>query len=167
MFVRDKMESEYRTLFETRQIGTTIWSPLYGGALAGKYNEGTLPEGSRGQEAMSGSLGLIKPRWYKFFGAENVERTKSILQGIAAIAKELDCSQAQLALAWTLVLNDTSTCILGFSRVSQIDENLKCLEVMSKWTPEIEKRVNDVLGNAPELPMDWRTWKPMQPRRPH
>jgi aryl-alcohol dehydrogenase-like predicted oxidoreductase len=48
MFVRDKMESEYRTLFETRQMGTTIWSPLYGGALAGKYNDGTLPEGSRG-----------------------------------------------------------------------------------------------------------------------
>lgn len=92
MFVRDKMESEYHNLFKTRQMGTTIWSPLYGGALAGKYNEGTLPEGSRGQEAMNGSLGLIKPRWYKYFGAENVEHTKAILQGIAAIAKDLGCT---------------------------------------------------------------------------
>ena len=67
---------------------------------------------------MSGGLGLIKPRWYKYFGAENVENTKTILQGIAAVASDLGCTQAQLALAWTLVLDDTSTCILGFSRVS-------------------------------------------------
>jgi aryl-alcohol dehydrogenase-like predicted oxidoreductase len=95
MFERNKMESEYRTLFETRQMGTTIWSPLYGGALSGKYNEGTLHEGSRGQESMtSDKLGYLKPRWYKFFGPENIGKTTTMLQGIAAIAKDLGCTQA-------------------------------------------------------------------------
>lgn len=79
MFVRDRMEREYKILFETRQMGTTIWSPLYGGALSGKYNDGVLPEGSRGDTAMNGSLGLIKPRWYQYFGPEKVEQTKAIL----------------------------------------------------------------------------------------
>jgi aryl-alcohol dehydrogenase-like predicted oxidoreductase len=165
MFVRDKMESEYRTLFETRQMGTTIWSPLYGGALCGKYNDGTLPEGSRGQEAMSGGLGLIKPRWFKYFGLENVEKTKIMLQGIAELAKELGCTQAQLALAWTIVMKDTSTCINGFSRVEQIDENFKCLEVMQKWSPEIEARIDKILGNAPEATINYRAGAPLASRR--
>ena len=27
MFEREKMENEYKQLFETEQMGTTIWSP--------------------------------------------------------------------------------------------------------------------------------------------
>jgi len=65
------------------------------------------------------------------------------------------------------VLKDTSTAILGFSKVSHIDENLKCLEVIDKWTPEIEQRIDKILGNAPEAPQEYRGWKPLQPRRPH
>jgi aryl-alcohol dehydrogenase-like predicted oxidoreductase len=83
MLTRERMELEYKTLFETRMLGTTLWSPLYGGALSGKYNDGILPEGSRGNSVMYGALGLIKPRWYKYFGPENVEETKTLLQGIA------------------------------------------------------------------------------------
>jgi len=47
MFVRDKFEKEYRRLFSEYKWGTTIWSPLAGGILAGKYNDGTIPEGTR------------------------------------------------------------------------------------------------------------------------
>ena len=47
MFVRDRFEREHKPLFETRNIVTTIWSPLCGGILTGKYNDGKIPEGSR------------------------------------------------------------------------------------------------------------------------
>jgi len=40
------MEVKYRKLFEAGQLGTTVWSPLAGGVLTGKYNQG-IPEGSR------------------------------------------------------------------------------------------------------------------------
>ena len=73
------MELEYKTLFETRMLGSTLWSPLYGGALSGKYNDGVPPEGSRGHSAIYGALGLIKTRWYKYLGPENVEETKTKL----------------------------------------------------------------------------------------
>lgn len=43
---RDNVESKYRRLFEKGQLGTTVWSPLSGGVLTGKYNDG-IPEGSR------------------------------------------------------------------------------------------------------------------------
>lgn len=47
MIVRDRFESEYRRIFSESKYGTTIWSPLAGGILTGKYNEGVIPEGSR------------------------------------------------------------------------------------------------------------------------
>jgi len=47
MFVRDRFEKEYRDVFNEYKYGSTIWSPLAGGILAGKYNDGVVPEGSR------------------------------------------------------------------------------------------------------------------------
>lgn len=46
MFSREKMEKDYLRLFDVYKYGTTIWSPLMGGLLSGKYNEG-IPEESR------------------------------------------------------------------------------------------------------------------------
>lgn len=47
MLARPRFEKEYRRLFSEYKFGTTIWSPLAGGILTGKYNEGNIPEGSR------------------------------------------------------------------------------------------------------------------------
>ena len=63
-------------------------------------------------------------------------------------------------------MQDTSTTILGFSRVEQIDENLKSIDLIDKWTPELEQRIEKVLGTAPEMPLDTRTWAPVKSRRP-
>jgi len=45
MLKRDRMEVEYKTLFDSRGYGTTIWSPLCVGLLSGRYNDGDIPEG--------------------------------------------------------------------------------------------------------------------------
>ena len=47
MLYRSKFESENRRLYAEYKYGTTIWSPLAGGILSGKYNDGNIPEGSR------------------------------------------------------------------------------------------------------------------------
>jgi aryl-alcohol dehydrogenase-like predicted oxidoreductase len=46
MIVRNEIETEYRTLFEKYNYGTTHWSPLAGGYLTGKYLDGISTEGS-------------------------------------------------------------------------------------------------------------------------
>lgn len=40
---------------------------------------------------------------------------------MAKIAKDIGCTQAQLALAWAIANTDVSTAILGASKVSQIE----------------------------------------------
>lgn len=46
MLVRDKVEVDYARLFDLYGYGTTVWSPLSGGLLTGRYNDG-IPEDSR------------------------------------------------------------------------------------------------------------------------
>ena len=46
MLERKTMEVEFGQLFDKFGYGTTVWSPLAGGLLTGKYNNG-VPEESR------------------------------------------------------------------------------------------------------------------------
>ena len=46
MFTRNRFEKEYRRIFSDYKYGSTITSPLAGGILTGKYNNGNIPEGS-------------------------------------------------------------------------------------------------------------------------
>jgi len=46
MLEREKFEVEFARLFERYKMGSTVFSPMAGGLLTGKYNEG-IPEGSR------------------------------------------------------------------------------------------------------------------------
>jgi aryl-alcohol dehydrogenase-like predicted oxidoreductase len=47
MLARARFEKEYRWLFNEYRYGSTIWSPLAGGILSGKYNDGKIPADSR------------------------------------------------------------------------------------------------------------------------
>lgn len=47
MLVRDKFEKEFSPVFERIGYGSTVWSPLAMGILAGRYNDGVAPEEGR------------------------------------------------------------------------------------------------------------------------
>jgi len=109
--------------------------------------------------------GHLSKRADQYFAEDNKKKVSGILTQLGEIAKEAGFTQAQLALAWSIATKDTSTAILGFSRLSQIDENLGAINLLEKWTPELEKKVNECLGNCPVLETDWRTWATPLPRR--
>ncbi len=87
------------------------------------------------------------------------------LKGLGAIAKELGVSQAQLCLAWCLANKDVSTAIVGATKPEQMADNLGAIALVKRWTPEIDKKVEAVMTNAPEPPLNWRTWQPFPARR--
>jgi len=158
------MEVEYKTLFDTRGMGTTIWSPLAVGLLTGRYNDGDIPEG-RILEFMKNALGQRK--FSHFFTEEGKVETKRCLGGLATIAKDFGVTQAQLALCWAIANEDTSIALLGFSKISQVEENIKVIELLEKWDVEKEKIVTEHLKTDCEHEMNWRTWAPEQSRRLH
>lgn len=160
MLWRDRFEKEYRYLFSEYKYGSTIWSPLASGLLSGKYNSGDVPEGSRFD-----NHSVTKSIWERHFGNGKKDKTVEKLNKLADLAKELGYSQAQLTLAWAIANGDVSVCLLGFSRVSQVEENVKAIELFRKWTQEIEDKVNGILDNSPEFDLNWRTWRPLAFRR--
>ncbi len=149
LFHRDRFEKEYAPLYERMGLGTTIWSPLAGGLLTGKYNDG-IPEGSRGD--LEG-YEWLRPR---FEGDEPHRRIDKVRQ-LAPIARELDCTLAQLAIAWCLTNPDVSTVITGASRPEQVSENMKAMDVVGKLSPEVLDRIETIVDNKPTPEQDWRS----------
>jgi aryl-alcohol dehydrogenase-like predicted oxidoreductase len=71
------------------------------------------------------------------------------IKNLMGIADELGCTMAQLAIAWCLKNPNVSTVITGASRVSQVTENMKSLDVVSKLTDDVIQKIEAVLGNDP------------------
>ena len=72
------------------------------------------------------------------------------------MSDELGCSLAQLSLAWILLNPNVSTVITGASRVEQIHENMKAIDVVQKITPEIKQRIEEIVGRRVRLSR--RSW---------
>ncbi|CAE6403130.1 unnamed protein product [Rhizoctonia solani] len=62
---------------------------------------------------------------------------------------KLGCSVTILALAWAASHPNASTVILGASNPEQLLENLKALETLKKFTPEVREKINKILDNTP------------------
>ena len=138
MFHRDRVEMEYLPLYREIGLGTTIWSPLASGLLSGKYNKGT-PPGSRAT--------LAGYEWLResVMTPKNIEKVKQL----EPIAKNLDCTMAQLALAWCLKNPNVSTVITGATRPEQVVENMKAADIVPKLEPEVMEQIEQVLENEP------------------
>jgi aryl-alcohol dehydrogenase-like predicted oxidoreductase len=135
MFCRGGVEEELRPLIEGRGLGTTTWSPLASGLLTGKYNDG-IPEGSRFADP---GLEWLYP---EVVNEERIEKVRRL----EPIAQSLDCTLAQLALAWTAQNPLVSTVITGASRLSQLEENLNALPLVEKMSPEVLGQIDAVLA---------------------
>ncbi len=148
MFHRERFEVEYARLFEQVKMGTTIWSPLASGLLTGKYNQG-MPEGTR---ATLEGYEWLKSRFEDEEALANIAKVGKLMN----IADEISCSMAQLALAWTLKNPNVSTTITGASRVEQVVENMKAIDVVEKLTPDVMVRIEEILDNKPKPEIDFR-----------
>lgn len=143
MFRRENVEKEYLPIYELG-LGTTIWSPLASGFLTGKYNDG-IPADSRvnlpGYEWLKRSLESEA-------GKAKIEKVKQL----AVLAKEIGLPVHHLALLWCNANPNVSTVILGASKKSQLEDNLKALDHKAKLTPDVMARIDEILGNKPEAP---------------
>jgi voltage-dependent potassium channel beta subunit len=135
LFKRHRFSSEYQRVYKEYGYGSTTWSPLESGLLTGKYNKG-IPEGSRG--ALEGYDWLHN----RLTNPENLAK----VAGLESIAKELNCTVSQLAIAWCLKNPYVSSVITGASRVEQVHENMKAGEVAQKLSPEILERIHQIFG---------------------
>jgi voltage-dependent potassium channel beta subunit len=115
-------------------IGITPWSPLEQGILTGKYNDG-IPDDSRAAK---------RDHLHK-----RIEENRGKVIKLTELAKEQDISMAQLALAWILRRDEISSVITGATKVSQVEDNIKAIEV--ELDNDTLARIEEILDNKPAL----------------
>lgn len=98
-------------------VGIIPYFPLAGGILSGKYGTAdAIPDGSRAQ---------TDPSFTRFLD----ERTITLAREVSELAGNLGTSSSRLSLAWLMDQPAVSTVIVGATRVEQLVDNLKSLEL--------------------------------------
>ena len=135
LFTRTRVEREYARLYEDIGLGLTTWSPLASGLLTGKYLDG-VPEGSRAT--------LDGYDWLRELLTDQDANDK--VRELASVADELDCTLAQLSIAWCANNPHVSTVITGASRVDQVRENMVALDVLEDLDDELMARIDEIVS---------------------
>ncbi len=133
IFSRRRVEQEYARLYDDIGTGLTTWSPLDSGLLTGKYVDG-IPEGSRAS--------LPGYEWLRD-SVTDKDRNDAVRE-LQKVADSLDCTLAQLAIAWCARNPHVSTVITGASRVSQVHDNLGALEVIDRLDTGVLERIDAI-----------------------
>jgi aryl-alcohol dehydrogenase-like predicted oxidoreductase len=111
------IEAEYVPMAQTLGIGLTVWSPLGGGLLTGKYQ--------RTDAGVAGEGRISNP---DAPGRPVTDRDWDVVDALRAVASELGKPMAQVALNWSLTQPGISSLVVGASSESQLDSNLAALD---------------------------------------
>ncbi len=101
-------------------LGQIVYCPLAQGILTGKYKKGKIPSGSRADTEAGAQF--VKPRLN--------DHNLAIADRVADLARKIDLTPAQLALAWVLRRCEVSSAIIGATRPEQVIEDVKAAEVV-------------------------------------
>lgn len=110
------LEHEAIPFMEANGVGLTVWSPLAGGFLSGKYTRDNLSDPNN---RLSGFDFLPHDKEWGF----------SALETVRDIAGRYGASPAQVSLAWLLAKPVVSSVLIGSSRLAQLEDNLAAAEL--------------------------------------
>jgi aryl-alcohol dehydrogenase-like predicted oxidoreductase len=80
----------------------------------------------------------------------NKEKGFDVLDALSAVAGRHNVSVAQIALAWILANDAVTSVIIGARKLSQLDDNLKAIDVV--LTADDKKALDDASQLTPEYP---------------
>ncbi len=128
------MEIEYNLIERTPErdllpmarafdLGVTVWSPLGSGVLTGKYNNQGGSTSSSGADSRAERTRRDVTPYVRVD-----EYTLAIAAEVQKVAHEIGRTPAQVALNWIRQRGDNLIPILGARRLSQLQDNMACLE---------------------------------------
>lgn len=118
-------------------VGIIPYFPLAGGILTGKYSlENRAPEQSRAD---------TDPNFSRFV----IDRNIRLGQEVGRLAADLELAPSGLSLAWLMGRPAVSTVIVGATRTSQLEDNLRSVEMtLSEETIQELDRISEPFRNG-------------------
>ena len=112
-----RFEDELAQACRQEQVSLIPYSPLAGGVLSGKYNDGAEPEGARFSRylAMGGRQAAMVKRFVN-------DRTLASAAAFMKIAQDAGMAPVTMATAWSKQHDFVASTIVGATRVDQLDE---------------------------------------------
>ncbi|MBK1831391.1 L-glyceraldehyde 3-phosphate reductase [Verrucomicrobiaceae bacterium R5-34] len=119
------IEEGLTDLLQERGVGCIPFSPLAQGLLTGRYLDG-IPANSRAEKD------------HGFLQKEAVEEKHQQVRALQAIADQRGQTLAHMALAWVLRLPTVTSALIGASSVKQLEENVRCLDLLDFTDEELQ-----------------------------
>jgi aryl-alcohol dehydrogenase-like predicted oxidoreductase len=119
-----RFEDELAEVCRREQVSLLAYSPIAGGVLSGKYQDGARPAGARFTVYADHS-----PRTQSMFRRFVNERTLDSTARFADIAREAGLSVATLATAWTLAHDFVGSTIIGATTPDQLEQTIAAADV--------------------------------------
>tara|TARA_B110000116_G_scaffold264192_1_gene271700 strand:- start:6465 stop:7505 length:1041 start_codon:yes stop_codon:yes gene_type:complete len=138
-----RCESELAQVCRKEGVSLIPYSPLAGGVLTGKYQEGKLPEGAR----FSGYLSSEGERQKKMAARFINSRTLEVTSRLKEIADDLGIGVTTLATAWSKQHDFVASTIIGASMSAQLDETLAASEI--DLDDEVMKKIDLIEEEIP------------------
>ncbi|KAL5388720.1 hypothetical protein DPSP01_002827 [Paraphaeosphaeria sporulosa] len=144
---REKVDGEFKNagLYRRRGLGLTIFSPLAGGLLTGKYIDG-IPEDSRLKTSDEHAVQMILKKKETPLWDEEQSKIKKLME----VAERLGTNVATLSMAWVLANENVASAITGASRPEQIWQTVHAVEIYRRLTSDILQEIETIFGNKPE-----------------
>ena len=119
-----RFEDELSTACLAEGVSCLPYSPLAGGVLAGKYNDGAKPEGARFTSYLNGPKRqqLMASR---FINDRSIANTKAI----AAIAQREGIDPVTFAIAWSKQHDFVASTLIGVSSLDQLPAHLAAADI--------------------------------------
>ena len=134
--IQRTVERDLLPMAAANEVAVTAWAALAGGALTGKYLQQNED-----------------PKRLNPESARLNARSQKITEEVVAVAKEIGCSPAQVALNWVRQKNQVVIPVIGARKVSQIEDSLGCLAY--PLTPELSSRLDAVSAIELGFPHDF------------
>ncbi len=132
-----RFEDELAQACRKEQVSLIPYSPLAGGVLTGKYNDGQLPPGARFTHYLAG-----EKRQQQMATRFVNERTLASTKEFQTIAAEAELSVVTLAVAWSKQHDFVASTIVGATQPEHMDDILAAQEV--ELTAETLAQINQV-----------------------
>lgn len=136
-----RFEDELAEVCRHEKVSLLPYSPLAGGVLTGKYNDGKFPDGARFSKYLQQGQPRQRAMAERFVNDKSLATTTKMID----LAKELDMHVVTLATAWSKQHDFVASTIVGATDISHLDPIIAAADVT--LDNETLEKINAITGD--------------------